>query len=98
MCATARTSSLWRGRVLPLNPDSLMNILFPSDCSMDSALVRWRGYPRRRPPFFGVVGRRLIQEIAMRAVFERRSRDWAAQGIGSPAGGAAHAGLEKNGH
>jgi hypothetical protein len=28
-----------------------MNILFPSDCSMDSAWVRWRGYPRWRPPF-----------------------------------------------
>jgi hypothetical protein len=28
-----------------------MNILFPSDCSMDSAWVRWRGNLRRRPPF-----------------------------------------------
>jgi hypothetical protein len=28
-----------------------MNILFPSDCSMDSAWVRWRGYLRWWPPF-----------------------------------------------
>ena len=29
-----------------------MNVLFPGDCSTDSALVRWRGYPRWRPFFF----------------------------------------------
>jgi hypothetical protein len=28
-----------------------MNILFSSDCSMDSAWVRWRGYTRWRSPF-----------------------------------------------
>ena len=56
MCVTARTTSLWTCRVYRLNPDSLMNILFPSDCSMDSAWVRWRGYPRWRPPFLGVAG------------------------------------------
>jgi hypothetical protein len=87
MCVTARTSSVWPRKVSRLNPDSLMNILFPGDCSMDSDIGPLAWLSTLAAPF-------LWHRCAT-----PHSRNWdegghlnAARGIGSPSAGAAHAG------
>jgi len=52
MCVTARTSSVWPRKVSRLNPDSLMNILFPGDCSMDSDIGPLAWLSTLAAPFF----------------------------------------------